>query len=233
MNKTAAHVIAYHGWGLSSEFWNKWIDLLSEDVRFDASDRGYSGSENVVRFDDKAASKQILFVHSFGLHWCPHEVLSNADHLVIFGGFLNFHPESEKKKKRSHFFVQQMLSRFVDKPGEVLNKFLENVFYPANPDEQLLIGDIDHDKLLADLTMIQHETQSVQILHEIPEITILHGESDKIVSNEKARKLYHNLRYRARYFELKNAGHALPYTQAEACYMFLKPFIEPEFFIKN
>lgn len=233
MNKTDAHIIAYHGWGLSSDFWSKWENIISDEVRFDASDRGYTGSEKIVRFDTGSASKRILFVHSFGLHWCPHDVLSDADHLVIFGGFLDFHPENEKKKKRSHFFIQQMLSRFVDKPREVLQKFLKNVFYPANPDQKFLVSDIVHDKLLADLTTIQHETQSAQILHEIPEITILHGEKDKIVPNEKARKLYHNLRYRAQYFELKNAGHALPYTQAEACYMFLKPFIEPEFFVKN
>lgn len=233
MIKTDTHIIAYHGWGLSSDFWHKWESILSDEVRFDASNRGYSGEEKIIRFDNESVSKRILFVHSFGLHWCPHEILSEADHLVIFGGFLNFHPDNEKKKKRSHFFIQQMLSRFVDKPGEVLQKFLKNVFYPAEPDDQFLIDDIDHDKLLADLTMIQHETQSVQILHEIPEITILHGEKDKIVSNEKARKLYHELRYRAQYFELKHAGHALPFTQTEACYKFLKPFIEPEYFVKN
>jgi len=225
-----SHIIAYHGWGLSSEFWSKWDSVLSHAVKFEVSNRGYIGPDQIIRFDSESPSKRILFVHSFGLHWCPHDVLSMADHLVIFGGFLNFHPDSERQSKRSRFFVQQMLSRFVDEPEEVLQKFIKNVYYPNMPDNRFVQSDIDHDKLLADLSMIQHETQSIQILHEVPEITILHGEKDKIVSNTKARKLYHNLRYRSQYFEIKHAGHALPHTHADECYSFLKPLIEPEFF---
>ncbi|MGF1670869.1 MAG: alpha/beta fold hydrolase [Balneolaceae bacterium] len=233
MNKRHAHIIAYHGWGLTDSFWKKWNELLSNNIQFEAVSRGYTGKRIYADFNEDVTVKKIVFVHSFGLHWCPQHILSQTDHLVIFGGFLDFHPDSDTERKRSRFIVQQMLSRFVEKPDEVLKKFLKNTFWPDEPDEQLLNVDIDHEKLLEDLSAIQNEVQPQQILHEIPEISIVHGEDDKIVSNEKARSLYQSLRYRSQYFEIKQAGHALPYTHAKECYSLLKPIIEPEYFLNQ
>lgn len=204
--------------------------MFSEHVQFKAADRGYFEKPEPAGFSDKTDLRKVVFAHSFGLHWCPDEVLEKADHLVVFGGFLNFHPENEKQRKRSFLIVQQMLSHFVEKPKEVLRKFVENAFYPQKATRTDVNGDIDHEKLLTDLTRIQHDRLSEQFLHEIPEITIIHGENDKIVSNQKGRELYQKLRYRSQYFEIKKAGHAVPATHCKKCYALLKPFIEPKYF---
>jgi len=225
-----SEIVAYHGWGFQNKFWDAWNDLFSEHVNFKAADRGYYENPEQFGFSGEAVERKIVFAHSFGLHWCPDEILKGADHLVIFGGFLDFHPENEKQRKRSFLIVQQMLSHFVEKPHEVLQKFVENVFYPQKPERIDLRHKIDHEILLSDLTRIQHQRISEQLLHQIPEISIIHGENDKIVSNQKGRELYQKLRYRSQYFEIKKAGHAVPFTHYKKCYALLKPFIEPRYF---
>ena len=91
-------VIAYHGWGFNPSIWQPLQAELEPFVRFEAADRGYFSDSVSPSWDQSSEFEKLLLVHSYGLHWCDQEVLRQADHLVIIGGFLNFHPNTEAKE---------------------------------------------------------------------------------------------------------------------------------------
>lgn len=216
MNKQPVQVIAYHGWGFDASFWKPLQSQLKSKVQFTAADRGYFSKEKDPEFTPDESSTKIVLTHSFGLHWCPDKVLEQADHLMVLGGFLNFHPSLENENKRSKLVIRQMLSQFVESPETVLEQFYKSSFHPQQntwePPESL-----HHDLLLSDLSNIQQDSQPQQRIFDVDALTILHGSDDLIVPRQTARDMYHSLRYRSQYFEIMNAGHAFPVTHIEKC----------------
>ena len=216
-------LLTFHGWGFSSEIWRSWQQYLDPSVRVRHADRGYFGDGYNPEFEEDGSQKVVL-THSFGLHWCPQHLIEQADHLVIISGFLSFHPDREVAGRRSRLLLQQMMSRFIEKPDEVLKKFYENTYSPA--ERPPIPGrKISHDRLLEDLGQLGNTGMGPEKLHRVPSLTLIHGEEDVIVSNRKGRGMYRLLRRRSRYLEVKQAGHAVPFTHPELCYRFLTPIL--------
>lgn len=220
-------ILACHGWGLQPSFWDSLSSRLPEQVDFTGLNRGYYGKP-VERSFEQGAHKKMLMTHSFGLFWCPEELLEEADHLIIFSGFLHFHPGDPDSEKRSRMTVRQMMGRFIEKPDEVLHKFYENLFSPGECALTPPVS-VDHELLLDDLNRIQHDRISIERFRSIPAFTIFHGGEDAIVPKDLGRDLYQRLAGRSRYYEVKQAGHALPFTHSRICMNFLKPIIRAEF----
>ena len=84
----------------------------------------------------------------------------------------------------------------------------------------------DHQLLLDDLRRLHNAELDVQKLKKPDKICILHGTDDHIVPNKKGREIYSQLHDKAQYFEIKKAGHALPFTHHEQCLEFLIPEIK-------
>lgn len=224
--KLHTHIIAYHAWGFDGSFWNELKSLFSSDkgYRFESADRGYFNGNDTGRFKFEPSLKKVLFVHSFGLHWCSDEILEEADHLVIFNGYLNFHPLNSIQYKRSRHNLKEMHVRFVKSPGSVIDRYYRNSFHPQKS-SKCVPERFNHDLLLSDLIEIDNDTHPVHRVHTLKEITILHGSKDLIVNKHNARQMYQSLRFRSRYFEIVNAGHALPVTHASKCYEITAPLI--------
>jgi pimeloyl-ACP methyl ester carboxylesterase len=155
-------------------------------------------------------------------------ILEQADRLVIFGGYFNFHPPSDEEYRRSKLVVRQMLSQFVDSPETVLSQYYKNSFFPQNNDHDTHIqGPINHGLLLSDLSHLYEDEHSRQRIFDLDAITILHGADDLIINKNRARLMYNELRYRSQYFEILKAGHAFPVTHAEKCIEILNPIMQP------
>lgn len=224
MSKKKYHVLAYHGWGFNPSFWQPLNELMEPHVRFETADRGYFSDSFYPSWDESSESENLLLVHSYGLHWCGQKVLQQADHLVIISGFLNFHPNTDEEHKRSKFFLRKMQSQFVDSPKKVLQKFYERVFYPQEP--KLAVPDnLRHDLLLSDLGDLDHDKRTNADIFDTNSITIIHGADDKIVDNELAREMFSKLRLRSQYFEIKKAGHAVPFTHSSKVFEILNSLL--------
>jgi len=219
-----AEVIAYHGWGFEGEIWDLWQTYLEPGYRLKKFNRGYFGSENNLEFE-KDSFKKIIFTHSFGLHLCPVEQFDQADLLIIFSGFGTFHPHAPQFKKRSRYIVGQMLKKFRKNPGEVVEAFKQNCYFPEpySKDEN---DDMNTKKLEKDLQALNDSQIDIENLKKVPRICILHGAKDTIVPKTKGRILFDKLKDRSQYFEIKEAGHALPFTHTQKCWSFLKPEFE-------
>lgn len=221
------HIIAYHGWGFSASFWNPIQNSLENNILFESADRGYFNNPVNPVFRSNGKIKNIVVTHSFGLHWCDNETLQLADHLVVLGGYLNFHPSDEEEYRRSKLTLRQMLSQFVEQPETVLKQFYTNSFYPQK--NKFDVPDlINHDLLLSDLSMIDSDEHPHQRVFDFDSITILHGAEDVIVNKNVAREMYNALRFRSQYFEILHAGHAFPVTHSKKCLEILTALIKGE-----
>lgn len=220
-----AEVIAYHGWGFDASCWEGWSRLFGEKVMFQRFERGYFSPVKKLPIFSDQNRPNIIFAHSFGLHHCPPEQIRQADLLVIFGGFLYFHPRTAQFKRRSRMALNQMINRLESNPGAVLKEFYKNTFYPQRP-WKLPKGEPDQQKLLNDLQALNTHEISPELLKSVNKMCILHGFEDTIVPRTKGRELYDVFQDCAKYLEVKNAGHALPFTHSEQCWQFIEPEIK-------
>lgn len=217
-----AELIMCHGWGFSRGCWKLWEEALSShNIAIIFFDRGYFGEPAQADFT-RGDHPKIIFVHSFGLHLCASEQLEDADLLVIFGGFQGFHPRAAQFQRRSRLLLQQMIQKFQNNPEIVLKDFLKNVYYPDNAPNAKFTG-LNADKLLDDLKTLDQSEFDNGPLKKTGKICILHGSRDGIVPKAKGRELYNQSRKKATYFEIKDAGHALPFTHMDQCLAFIEP----------
>lgn len=215
-------IIAYHGWAFSESYWKPWSDRLSEFGDFQSYDRGYFNQPREIDISDN--NNSILIAHSFGLHFIDEKLFEQANLLIITGGFLHFHPYAAQYKRRSRLVLREMINNMEVKPEEVLKQFYQNCYAPQDYNGRE-IKEINHQLMLDDLHELQTSQIDVELLKKAGKICILHGSEDHIVPKKKGREIYTQLSEKARYFEIKNAGHALPFTHHQQCLDFILPEI--------
>lgn len=220
MSEKKIHIIAYHGWGFDSTIWQPLRAEFPPYVKFDCAERGYFSESSEPSWQNNLNTEKLLFVHSYGLHWCSKEIIQQADHLVMISSFLNFHPAEKKVYKRSKLLLRKMLAQFVESPRLVLEKSYEKTFYPEET-KLPVPSNLNHDLLLSDLSDLDQDNRKNAEVFDMNSITIIHGAKDQIVGNEVARDMYNKLRLRSQYFEIKNGGHALPFTQSSKIFEIL------------
>lgn len=221
MNKS--EVIAFHGWGFDASCWDSWKKDLGDDIEFSTFERGYFGAVERNPVFSETEGAKILMCHSFGLHQCPNILFEETDMLVIFNGFMQFHPVAAQYRRRSKLVLKQMMNKLQGEARRVLNEFYSNSYYPLEPAE-MPSGEINDELLLEDLERLNTHVLEVSYLKSIHKICILHGFNDAVVHRRKGRAIYEHFPEQAKYFEIKNAGHALPFTHLQQC----RQFIEPE-----
>lgn len=232
-------VIVYHGWGFDASCWHDWqIQFEHEGWHFQAFNRGYWQQPVNPTFNPIAQTK-LLLVHSYGLHLCPIEQLRQADMIVIFCGFAQFHPNAEPLNRRSQRMLQQMIDQFVVDPQQVLSQFHTKCYRPYTW-TGTLSANFDSDLLLQDLNHLHTTTVNLALLQTIPQILLLQGYQDRIVpaasSTELATQLAMNaLEYNSsnnsenklvnrKHEVIQAAGHALPFTHFNCCWSKLLSF---------
>lgn len=214
---------AFHGWGFAGSDWQSWRSNLSEYGTFQTYDRGYFTDPNEITLSRDSLT--VLISHSFGLHFIEQPFFEQADLLIVNSGFLYFHPYTAQYKRRSRLILQEMINSMEVKPEEVLQEFYENCYPPKNfPGREIV--DLDHQLLLDDLQKLQSSEMDPQLLKKVGKICILHGSDDRIVPKRKGREIYTQFGEKSRYFEVKGAGHALPFTHHRQCLDFIIPEIE-------
>ena len=240
-----ADIIFYHGWGFERSCWQAWIQRFAADGhRIQAFDQGYFsevcqgdlGHANGPTFSNYSvgetsrgqAHHRILILHSFGLHLCPIEIIQQSDQVIIFGGFLCFHPEESRLNRRSKRVVGKMGDRLQTHPLEVLQQFWTNCYAPVFPlskeataKSQVNIQLLHQDLERLNTVTIAETSPLLSALRHIPTLTVIHGEADQIVPLSQGATLADAVS--APLITVPNAGHALPFSHPDQCWA-LAPF---------
>lgn len=232
MAHVTLEIMAYHGWGFDQTCWQAWKDRLAQSgIRLTLFDRGYFHTPVSPAFGDQGQDdrqghrvQRMVWTHSFGLHLCPIAHLQQADLLVIFSGFQDFHPAPESLRRRSQQMLDRMLQQFRQQPQTVLQNFKSKCYQPQSwhGDEHLAAN---LELLAADLEHLGSSVLAIDRLQEIPQVLILHGTADRIVSPQKGRAWAEKLPSNSQYFEIEGAGHALPFTHVSHCWSLIQPFM--------
>lgn len=247
-------IILQHGWGHNASCWNGLQRLLLTGRAFPIAvqlpDRGYfdksffqraSTTGTAATFAGSSISKlpydpsvlgtgscfRVLIAHSFGLHLIPSESFAKADLLIIFGGFLHFHPKAEPLRRRSERILRRMHDRFEDSPLEVLFDFHARSGSPPELVEsiRLLASEARVDLLLSDLKQLSQSNLEVEVMAQCPNIAIFHGTEDSIVPIDHSEHL-HRLLPQSRLFRKQGGNHALPFTHTQQCFKAISELLD-------
>ncbi|HEY9646175.1 MAG TPA: hypothetical protein V6C88_07395 [Chroococcidiopsis sp.] len=226
-----AEAIAYHGWGYESSCWAEWAARLATlGISLAAADRGYFGPPSAPAFGN--ADYRIILAHSYGLHLCPLEQLQQADLLVIFSSFVEFHPSEPRARRRSQRVLEQMIQACQHDSQTVLQQFRLQCGETAEQVAQLPQVS-DHELLNRDLQELHHSHINVNHLQRIPAVMIFHGAADRIVPIGQGRDLATQITAQiaahgahADCNEIQDAEHCLPFSHIEVCWQRLKLHLE-------
>lgn len=210
-------VHAYHGWGMNGDFWAPLISVLPDHVFLKPADRGYFGGEFEPEFSEKAQSK-VLFLHSYGVHWCPIEKLEQADTIVILNGFDSFHPLTNPAKSRSKKILKGMQSGFKANPDRVLETFYKNCF-DGKEFEMPNLSWKNRSLLSKDLAAL-HKTKLKLNKRTVANWIIIDSTSDRIVPGARGVELV-SLTGSDKYYSMKGSDHAFPVSNPQECTMIL------------
>lgn len=205
--------ITCHGWGLDASIFSNWETELPEGVRLDHCDRGYLGSDRDAAFSAQADWK-LLVLHSFGLHWCPRDLLSRADELVILSGFASFHPADPRQQRLSRFGVERMLNLLERNPEALVREFHRRVFEPDSPDE-LEWERLNADLLQRDLKRLNEVELNTDPFRHLHAITVVGGDVDRILQPDCQRELLEQLPGSPRQINYAREGHAAGLSRPE------------------
>lgn len=207
---------AYHGWGFDSQFWSSFKELMPENVLLKAADRGYFGGIFEPEFSDSSASK-VLLLHSFGLHWCPKDKFTQADHIVVLNGFETFHPKDRKAKSRSKKILKSMISEFKKNPEKVLKAFYKNCFHPGEKDHASLNW-MNNSRLADDLTLMNKS--KLKLNRTKAQWVVVDSGKDRIISGSRGAELA-EMSSTEFYKSFEDAGHGLPLLNSSDCWSYL------------
>ena len=210
-------VHAYHGWGFNGHFWDRLKSILPRHVFLKPADRGYFGGEFEPEFDSDAISK-VLFLHSYGVHWCPVEKMEQADTIVIFNGFDSFHPLENPAKSRSKKILKGMEAGFKQAPDTVLNAFYQNCFGESNYESPDLSWK-NRSLLSKDLSAL-HKSKLKLNKNTIANWIIIDSQNDKIVPGGRGVDLI-TLTGSDKYYKVEGEPHVLPASNPQECLMIL------------
>lgn len=209
-----AEAIAHHGWGFDRHCWRDWQHALTaQQIDLQCADQGYFGEPQPVRFQTEAP--KLLLAHSFGLHHIPEDQLAVAQGLVIFAGFLTFHPPQNPQRDQSVAALIALQRSFEKQPEQTLAAFRQQCFRPqSDPLERP--QRLNAERLATDLAQMHSYHLNLAAIQSVPHILWFQGRLDRIVPWAVGQALADALPQATRQ-ELPRSGHGFPFSQTERC----------------
>lgn len=204
---------AYHGWGFGSGFWEPLKSCIPDTITFKTADRGYVNPPFIPRFEPMRSVK-VVFVHSFGFHWCNTAVLSKADIMVLFNSFVEFVPRGNTAASKK---LERTIQSFENHSMDVLKQFREYAFSP-DPLSIPVPDRMDEGLLFRDLKQLRNTRYPMIDLDSLPHIVVMDGGKDRILDTTRGHQLLADYVGKNDHIVFENDGHALPFVKAEECW---------------
>jgi pimeloyl-[acyl-carrier protein] methyl ester esterase len=197
-----------HGWSFDAGFWKTLADLLPEwPAVFD--DRGYFG----IPATAVVASECLVIAHSFGTLRALAAPPPGCRGIVAINGFDCFANHTPTR------IVDRMIARFEADPAQVVADFRRRIRAIPPP------GDIDRDRLLADLFALRNEDRSVEASRWPGPLVSLQGAHDPLLPMAGQDRAFAGTPRVLRITE-PDAGHLFPITHSEACARVIRTLAE-------
>lgn len=211
-----AEIVAFHGWGLDATLWEPWEKILPGHIVLRMADRGYFYEPKNAGFELKDSTK-ILFLHSYGLHWCPAHLIKKAELMVVFSSFVQYF--ADEKKRLMEYTVKKRTHGFKADPAGWYTTFMELCGAPENSNFNQ--NNMNIELMSKDLGHL-HRNRFSCSLEKDKKVILFEAERDMILTGSRKNEMEEVFGSLLHYHCFEEAGHLLPEANCSQCYSILK-----------
>ena len=216
-------IITQHGWAFDSSLWKELKNIyINNNWIWQDNERGYFNktfaSPKWIN-NNSYKRKNIIIIHSLGIHLIDKNILMNASHAIFINSFYQFIPNNKDRK-----LIMRSLERMKKKLNNqeiklMLNEFYKNSFFPneINLNYQKTISskfdnaNISH--LKSDFNKLSIENKPPLLVSKDCNVLIIKSISDRIL-NEDSSKSFIELMNKTQtkkpmILEIENQGHII------------------------
>ena len=216
-------IITQHGWAFDSSLWKELKKIyIKNNWIWQDNERGYFNktfaSPKWIN-NNSYKRKNIIIIHSLGIHLIDKNILMNASHAIFINSFYQFIPNNKDRK-----LIIRSLERMKKKLNNqeiklMLNEFYKNSFFPneINLNYQKTISskfdnaNISH--LKSDFNKLSIENKPPLLVSKDCNVLIIKSISDRIL-NEDSSKSFIELMNKTQtkkpmILEIENQGHII------------------------
>jgi len=216
-------IITQHGWAFDSSLWKELKNIyIKNNWIWQDNERGYFKktftSPKWIN-NNSYKRKNIIIIHSLGIHLIDKNILTNASHAIFINSFYQFIPNNKDRK-----LIMRSLERMKKKLNNqeiklMLSEFYKNSFFPneINLNYQKTISskfdnaNISH--LKSDFNKLSIENKPPLLVSKDCNVLIIKSISDRIL-NEDSSKSFIELMNKTQtkkpmILEIENQGHII------------------------
>ena len=189
-------VITQHGWAFDSSLWKELKNIyIKNNWIWQDNERGYFKktftSPKWIN-NNSYKRKNIIIIHSLGIHLIDKNILTNASHAIFINSFYQFIPNNKDRK-----LIMRSLERMKKKLNNqeiklMLSEFYKNSFFPneINLNYQKTISskfdnaNISH--LKSDFNKLSIENKPPLLVSKDCNVLIIKSISDRILNDDSS-----------------------------------------------
>ena len=216
-------IITQHGWAFDSSLWKELKNIyINNNWIWQDNERGYFNktfaSPKWIN-NNSYKRKNIIIIHSLGIHLIDKNILMNASHAIFINSFYQFIPNNKDRK-----LIIRSLERMKKKLNNqeiklMLNEFYKNSFFPneINLNYQKTISskfdnaNISH--LKSDFNKLSIENKPPLLVSKDCNVLIIKSISDRILNDDSSTSFIELMNKtqtkKPMILEIENQGHII------------------------
>jgi len=216
-------IISQHGWAFDSSLWKELKKIyIKNNWIWQDNERGYFNktfaSPKWIN-NNSYKRKNIIIIHSLGIHLIDKNILLNASHAIFINSFYQFIPNNKDKK-----LIIRSLERMKKKLNNqeiklMLNEFYKNSFFPNEINlnfKETISSKFDN----ANISQLKSDFDKLMITNKPPllvskdcNVLIIKSISDRILNDHSSKSFIELMSKtqtkKPRILEIENQGHII------------------------
>jgi len=216
-------IISQHGWAFDSSLWKELKTIYIENNWiWQDNERGYFNRTLVSPKwinNNSVYKKNVLIIHSLGIHLIDKNTLLNASHAIFINSFYNFIPDNKDRR-----LIIKSLERMKKKLNNqeiklMLNEFYKNSFFPNKINmnyKKIISNKFDN----ANISSLKSDFNKLSITDKPPvlvskdcNVLIIKSINDRILNNNSSTNFIELISKtqtkKPRILEIENYGHII------------------------
>tara|TARA_B100000212_G_C27225392_1_gene469131 strand:+ start:31 stop:735 length:705 start_codon:yes stop_codon:yes gene_type:complete len=216
-------IITQHGWAFDSSLWTELKKIFIEkNWIWQDNERGYFNKKLISPTwinNNSLKRKNVLLIHSLGIHLINKKILLNASHAIFINSFYNFIPDTKDRR-----LIIKSLERMKKKINNqevkhMLNEFYKNSFFPNQINlnyKKTISNKFDN----ANISLLNSDFNKLSITGKPPtlvskecNVLIIKSINDRILNHNSSRSLIELMcktqNTKPSILEIDNQGHII------------------------
>ena len=216
-------IISQHGWAFDSSLWKELKNIyIEKNWIWQDSERGYFNKTLVSPKwinNNSHKGKNIIIIHSLGIHLIDKNTLINASHAIFINSFYQFIPDNRDRKLiiKSLERMKRKINNQEIKP--MLNEFYKNSFFPNEINlnyQKIISSKFDNSNipyLKSDFDKLRINNKPPLLVSKDCNVLIIKSINDRILNHKSSTSFIELMSKtqtkKPRTLEIENQGHII------------------------